>query len=61
MKWILILLCVNSTNANDIPGKVTLQFETKEQCEASLKTLTYNLKFDTFKVIGSCNENISSN
>jgi hypothetical protein len=56
MKWILILLCINITNANDIPGKVTLQFETKEQCESSLKTMTYNLKFDTFKVVGNCEE-----
>jgi hypothetical protein len=56
MKWLLILLCVNSTNANDIPGKVTLEFETKEACEASLKSMTYNLKFDTFKVVGNCEE-----
>lgn len=61
MKWILILLCVNITNANDIPGRVTLEFDTKEQCESSLKTMIYNLKFETFKVIGSCNENINRN
>jgi len=61
MKWLLILLCINSTNVNDVPGRVTLEFPTKETCEASLRTLTYNLKFDTFKVIGSCNENTNSN
>jgi len=56
MKWILILLCVNITNPNDIPGRVTLQFETKEQCETSLKSMSYWLKFDSFKVIGNCEE-----
>jgi hypothetical protein len=56
MKWLLILLCVSINNPNDVPGKLTLEFDTKQQCEASLKTMTYNLKFDTFKVVGNCEE-----
>jgi len=56
MKWLLIFLCVNINNPNDVPGKLTLEFDTKQQCEASLKTMTYWLKFDTFKVVGNCEE-----
>jgi hypothetical protein len=56
MKWLLIFLCVSINNPNDVPGKLTLEFDTKQQCEASLKTMTYNLKFDTFKVVGNCEE-----
>lgn len=56
MKWLLILLCVSINNPNDVPGRLTLEFDTKQQCEASLKTMTYNLKFDTFKVVGNCEE-----
>ena len=56
MKWLLILLCVSINNSNDVPGRLTLEFDTKQQCEASLKTMTYNLKFDTFKVVGNCEE-----
>jgi hypothetical protein len=56
MKWLLIFLCVNINNPNDVPGKLTLEFDTKQQCESSLKTMTYWLKFDTFKVVGNCEE-----
>jgi hypothetical protein len=56
MKWLLILLCVSINNPNDVPGRLTLEFDTKQQCETTLKTMTYNLKFDTFKVVGNCEE-----
>jgi hypothetical protein len=52
--WILILLAVNVNNANDIPGRITLSFNTQSECEYSLQSLEYSLKFKNFKVIGKC-------
>ena len=31
-----------------------LQFQTQQQCEQALRTMTYWLKFDSFKVEGKC-------
>lgn len=56
MKWILILICVSVTNASDIPGKTTIEFESQSQCENSLATMTYWLKFNSFKIVGKCEE-----
>jgi hypothetical protein len=52
--WLLILLSVSVTNPNDIPGKVTLEFETEQQCHKAKESMTYWLKFDTFKVTAEC-------
>lgn len=56
MKWILIILCVNVSNPKDAPGKLTLEFNSKQQCEASLNSMTYWLKFDSFKITAACEE-----
>jgi hypothetical protein len=37
-------------NPNDAPGKITLEFQTQQQCEQSLKSMTYWLKFEKFKI-----------
>jgi hypothetical protein len=52
--WLLILLSVSVTNPNDIPGRVTLEFETEQQCHTAKESMTYWLKFDTFKVTAEC-------
>jgi len=52
--WILLLLSVSITNPNDIPGKITLEFETEQQCQAARQSMTYWLKFDNFKVTAEC-------
>lgn len=52
--WILILMAIHTNNPNDMPGKITLEFQTQQQCEQSLKSMTYWLKFDQFKVVGKC-------
>lgn len=54
----MILVAVHVNNPNDIPGKITLQFETKQQCEQTLKSMTYWLKFESFKVEGKCKNEI---
>jgi hypothetical protein len=56
MTWVLILLCVNIANPSDVPGKASIEFESQSQCENSLTTLTYWLKFNSFKVVGKCEE-----
>lgn len=50
----MILLAVHLNNPTDIPGKITLNFESQDQCENVLKTMQYWLKFESFKVEGRC-------
>jgi len=52
--WLMILIAVHINNPNDIPGKINLQFQTQQQCEQALQSMTYWLKFDNFKVEGKC-------
>lgn len=52
--WVLIILAVHVSNPNDIPGKVTIKFETEQQCLRAKNTIEYSLKFETFKVIAEC-------
>jgi hypothetical protein len=52
--WMMILLAVHINNPTDVPGKITLEFEKQEQCEKVLSTMTYWLKFESFKVEGRC-------
>jgi hypothetical protein len=54
MNWLLVILSVGIQNPNDIPGIVTIDFETQQQCETAKDSMTYWLKFDTFKVRGQC-------
>ena len=49
-----MLLSISITNPNDIPGVVTVDFETQAQCEAARASMTYWLKFDNFKVTAEC-------
>jgi hypothetical protein len=52
--WLMILIAVNTNNPNDIPGRITLQFQTQQQCEQVLQSMTYWLKFESFRVEGRC-------
>jgi len=52
--WLMILIVVHITDPKDIPGKVTLEFSEQAACEQTLKTMSYWLKFDSFKVEGRC-------
>lgn len=52
--WVLVLLAIHTKNLDDIPGRVYLEFPTKEACEASAKSMTYWLKFDSFRVTAYC-------
>ena len=52
--WLMILIAAHITDPKDIPGKVTLEFSEQAACEQTLKTMSYWLKFDSFKVEGRC-------
>ncbi len=52
--WMMILIAVHISDPKDIPGRITLQFQTQQQCEQVLLSMTYWLKFDNFKVEGKC-------
>ena len=52
--WVLIILAVHINNPEDVPGRVTLKFETESACRQARESLQYKLKFDTFKVISEC-------
>jgi hypothetical protein len=54
--WILLILCVNLNNPNDVPGKVLIPFDTKEKCEAAVNNSSFWIKFDSFTIKGECVE-----
>jgi hypothetical protein len=52
--WFLILIAVHVNNPNDIPGRVSMQFATQEECERARSTVSSWLKFSNFKVVSEC-------
>jgi hypothetical protein len=52
--WILLLIAVHVNDPKDIPAKVQLTFETREDCQRAESTLEYWVKFKQFKVETSC-------
>ncbi len=52
--WLMILIAVHISDPKDVPGKITLEFQDQNLCEQTLKSMTYWLKFDNFKVEGKC-------
>jgi hypothetical protein len=52
--WLMILIAVHLKDPKDIPGRITLEFPTQASCEQSLASITYWLKFDSFKIEGRC-------
>jgi hypothetical protein len=61
--WVLLILAVNINNPSDVPGRVSIRFETEQQCLRAKSSIEYKLKFDSFKIISECkkHENINSN
>lgn len=57
--WVLIILAVHINNPDDTPGKVTIKFDTEQQCIKAKDTLEYKLKFDSFKVVTQCKKFLS--
>ena len=54
--WVLIILAIHVNDPEDIPGKVQLQFQSLQECQQAQSTISYNLKFKSFKVISECKQ-----
>ncbi len=54
--WMLVILCVNLNNPNDVPGKVIIPFDSKEKCESAINNSSFWIKFDSFTIKGECHE-----
>lgn len=52
--WVLLILAVNINNPNDVPGKVSIEFSTFQECEQARNTITSWVKFDSFKIVSQC-------
>lgn len=52
--WVLILLAININNPNDIPGRISIKFDTEHSCLKAKDSVEYKLKFDNFKVTAEC-------
>lgn len=52
--WMLIILAIHVNDPEDIPGRIHLTFQTQQECETVKSTLTYKLKFNSFKVVAEC-------
>ena len=52
--WLMILIAVHVNDPQDQPGKVELVFPDQQTCQQVLNTITWQLKFKNFKVVGEC-------
>ncbi len=50
----MILIAVHLNDPKDVPARVTLEFPDQQTCEQSLRSMSYWLKFDSFKIDGRC-------
>jgi len=54
--WTLLILCVSLSNPNDVPGKISVKFNSQKECVAALNSMSSWLKFDSFTIKGECYE-----
>ena len=52
--WLLILLAVHQSDPKDVPGRITLEFQTQTECLQAQRSIQYQLKFPQFRVIAQC-------
>jgi len=57
MMWTLIILAVSLNDPMDIPGRVTLNFDTEVACKSAQATIDYKMKFKNYKIISVCQKN----
>ena len=54
--WLLIILAVNVNNPKDIPGRVSIEFATQQECLEKKATITSWVKFNSFKIETKCEQ-----
>jgi len=47
-------MAVHINNPADQPARIVLEFDSQQQCERVLSTLTYQVKYSSYKVEGVC-------
>lgn len=52
--WILLLTAIHLSNPNDVPAKITIEFQTETQCLEALKTIDYKIKYSNYKIEPTC-------
>ena len=52
--WVMILIAVHLNDPTDIPAKLTLDFPDQHSCEHAKSSLSYWVKFKSFKVEALC-------
>lgn len=52
--WLMILMAVHINDPRDVPAKMTLEFPDQQTCEQSAKSMTYWVKFESFKIDVKC-------
>ena len=52
--WILLIIAVHVNDPTDVPAKLNMTTETKEECEKLAQSLDYWIKFKQFKLETTC-------
>jgi phage baseplate assembly protein gpV len=52
--WLMILIAVHINDPSDQPARMTLEFPDQHSCEYAKSTLTYTVKFKSFKIEALC-------
>ena len=52
--WLMILIAVHINDPTDIPARMTIEFPDQQTCEQAKSSLSYSVKFKSFKVEASC-------
>ena len=52
--WILLITAMHSSNPDDTPAKIYLEFDNQQQCEKVADSMTYEIKYKRYKLEPKC-------
>lgn len=52
--WLLVIVAVNISNPNDIPGWAKIPFSTESECNHALGRMTTWVKSKSFQIEAKC-------
>jgi hypothetical protein len=52
--WLMILIAVHINDPTDIPARMTMEFPDQQTCENAKSSLSYSVKFKSFKIEALC-------
>jgi hypothetical protein len=56
MIWLLLITAVHLNNPNDIPARMSIEFNSLQSCEQAKDSVKYWIKFKQFKLEITCKE-----